>query len=158
MPSPKHTLLTIAITIWAVTLPSSGHAALMYCDHETYPSSTGNSGGCPQGMMCSYLSSETEGQHPDVCGHQILCQGQHPDTPGNCISAPYVDASGNITAQSTILPLVWTPSGTGTGGSGGGSGLDPDPAPEVSVMMLPVALGVAGLLAFRARRRAANRT
>lgn len=35
---------------------------------------------------------------------------------------------------------------------------DPDPAPEVSVMMLPVALGAAGVLAIRARRRAAGKT
>lgn len=31
---------------------------------------------------------------------------------------------------------------------------EPDPAPELSVMMLPVALGAAGVLAIRARRRA----
>jgi hypothetical protein len=31
---------------------------------------------------------------------------------------------------------------------------DPDPAPEMSVMMLPVALGAAGLLAVRSRRKA----
>jgi hypothetical protein len=42
----------------------------------------------------------------------------------------------------------------------GGQVLDPDtcsctdPAPEMSVMMLPIALGAAGLLAVRSRRKA----
>jgi hypothetical protein len=160
MPSPKHTLLTIAITIWVVTLPNSGHASnLIPCDPESYPTNN-NNGGCPSNMLCSYVSSEIQGVS-DTCGIQTLCPGLSgtDSTPGgDCISAPYVDASGNFTGTSTILPIIWTPPETGTGGSGDGSGLDPDPAPEVSVMMLPVALGVAGLLAFRARRRAANKT
>lgn len=154
MSSPKLALLTIAITIGAVTLPSSGHASyLINCDPESYPSS--NNGGCPPNMLCSYVSSEIDGAS-DTCGVQVSCPGVSDSTSGgDCIRAPHVDASGNLTGTGTILPIIWTPSETGPGGSGGGSDLDPDLAvPEMSIMMLPVTLGVAGMLTIRARRMA----